>query len=136
MAAPKRKINETGRYGEEWRLFLRDILRSRVRTREAREQIAKRMGTSTHYVNSMLYRLDGGLDAWATALSVAFDLKPKDLKDFFMLLRTLFRQVSPISEADKVWARLDEDLNENDKHYWITLLQALIIADKEFKKQK
>ena len=134
MAAPRSKSGETSRYGQEWRLFLRDVLRSRIRNREAREQLAKKMGTSIHYVNSMLYRLDGGLDAWATALSVAFDLKPKDLKDFFIILKTHFRQNSPISEADKTWARLDEYLNENEKHYWISLLEALVVADKEFKK--
>lgn len=134
MASPRNKAGETARYGEEWRIFFRDVLRSKIRTREAREQLAKKMGTSIHYVNSMLYRLDGGLDAWATAVSVSFELKPKDLKEFFVLLKTILRKNAPISEADKIWSRLDEYLNENEKHYWITMLEALVLADKEFKK--
>lgn len=122
-------------YAQAWRKFLKELLNAKIRTKKDREDLAQKMGVSTHYINSMLYRQEGGIDAWASALSIAYDIKAKDIGNVFMLLKTSLRKAVPISKADELWVKLDELVDENEKFYWISLLHALIISDRDFKKR-
>lgn len=121
-------------YAEAWRKFLKELLNAKVRTKKDRDDLAQKMGVSSHYINSMLYRQEGGIDAWASALSIAYDIKVKDIGSIFTLLKTSVRKAAPLSMADELWNRLDELVDENEKFYWISLLHGLIVADRDFKK--
>ena len=122
-------------YAQAWRKFLKELLNAKVRTKKDREDLAHKMGVSTHYINSMLYRQEGGIDAWASALSMAYDIKVKDIENTFALLKTSLRKTVAISKADELWNKLDEFVDENEKFYWISLLHALVTSDREFKKR-
>lgn len=121
-------------YADAWRKFLKELLNARIRTKKDREELARKMGVSIHYINSMLYRQEGGIDAWASALSITYDLKAKDIGNLFLLLKSSIQKAVPLSKADEVWQKLDDILDENEKFYWISLLRALIVADRDFKK--
>src|SRR5262245_9945577 len=130
MAKSKRagRSSHAETYAESWRQFLKELLKAQVRTRKEREDLAEAMGISIHYLNSMLYRQEGGIDAWASALSIAYDLKPKDIGAFFAVLKTSLRKTTPLSKADEVWQQLGEMMSESEKHYWVSLLYALVVA--------
>ena len=122
-------------YAQAWREFLKELLNAKIRTKKDREALAEKMGVSIHYVNSMLYRQEGGIDAWASALSIAYDIKAKDIGSLFALLKTSLRKAAPVSRADELWQQLDELVDENEKFYWLSLLHAMVVADREFKKR-
>ena len=122
-------------YAQAWRKFLKELLNAKVRTKKDREDLAHKMGVSTHYINSMLYRQEGGIDALASALSISYDIKAKDIGSVFTLLKTSLHKAAPICKADELWNKLDELVDENEKFYWISLLHALIVSDREFKKR-
>jgi hypothetical protein len=46
---------------------LRQLIKKQLKTLKDRQDLANYMGASIHYVNSMLYRGEGGLDAWINA---------------------------------------------------------------------
>jgi hypothetical protein len=132
MKKPKRATREDISYGEAWRRFLSELLRARIKTKNDRESLARAMNVSIHQVATMLYRAEGGFDAWASALSIAYGLKVKDVNGLFVLLKQAFKQTAPLSKSDEVWTKLDELVDENEKYYWVTMLQGLITADREF----
>lgn len=70
-----------------WRKILKDLLAERVHTARDRQELAKKMGVSAHYIHSMLYRKEvGGLDAWASALSAAYGVKRDFINDLSLKL--------------------------------------------------
>ena len=133
--ASSRRSPNANLYSKAWRQFLCELLSAKVRTKQDREDLAAQMGISIHYLSSMLYRQEGGIDAWASALSIAYDLKAKDIEDFFSIFKATLKKTVPLSKADHVWQRLDGLVDENEKFYWISMLHALVVADKDFRKK-
>jgi hypothetical protein len=125
ITAKTQQTNEE--YAHAWRSFLKGLLRAKVPTKKQKEELARKMNVSVHYVNTMMYRGEGGMDAWTAALSLAYNL---DLPRFFDIVQSALNKSGTETKSDLVWQQLDKIVNENEKFYWISLLHALIIADK------
>lgn len=105
---------------------LRKIVKERLKTVEDHKKLAEFMGTSLHYVHSMLYRGEGGLDAWINALMFCFDL---DSKTFLERLgkRLPQKSVASLTPADSLWYDLDKLLKPKQKLWWARILRAAVL---------
>lgn len=114
---------------------LRDFVKERLTTADDRTKLAEYMGTSIHYVNSMLYRGEGGLDAWISALLFCLDAKPEDLIGLFQRKAIAKIERAP-NEAEKIWQSLDKLLRPREKLWWARILNAAVLESRKSDGQK
>jgi len=109
---------------------LRDFVKAKLKTLDERKQLAKYMGTSIHYINSMLYRGEGGLDAWISAISFCLNLDPKELATF-LRERSPRNSTPQKSPSDRLWHDLDKILKPKQKLWWARILRAAVVESRK-----
>jgi hypothetical protein len=108
---------------------LREFVKTHVSTLDDRKQLANYMGTSVHYVHSMLYRGEGGLDAWINALLFCLRISPDGL---ISLWKERGREEPKLTstEADRIWFGLDKKLKASQKLWWARILRAAVMESR------
>lgn len=100
------------------------MLRKVAPDRESKEELAKYIGVSFSSVEGMIYRQQGGTDAWINAILFIFDLDPKKVQGGIADLRAIVTKKNPLKESDRAWHKdIDSLFTEEEKLYWLAMMK-------------
>lgn len=122
---------KTAKLAAPFRTLLKALIRERIKTQSDKQALAEFLGRSLSFVNQMTYHGEGSLDAWIGAFVFAYQLDVGTLAQFFARQGETARKISPLSRADQLWFSLDEFLSDDQKYYWVSLMQAAINLETE-----
>ena len=127
------KASRTATLAAPIRELFRSLVRNKIQSEADKRELAKYLNRSVSFVNQLIYYGEGGMDAWIGALAFTFKIDTSKcaalIRDYALFLRKL----SPLSEADKTWFSLDKTLSEEDKLYWLGVIQAAIEIESSHK---
>lgn len=103
----KHPDDELEKMASALRGVFQDVLKSFVRTKADREDLARILNRSIGHVNKMLYAGEGGLDVWAKAFAHFYKLDLEALR----ALRHELKLKHATSPADKVWLAIKNDFD-------------------------
>lgn len=83
-----------------------ELLKEFVKTKADREALAKVLNRSPGHIKQMVYKGEGGLDAWTKAFAYFYQLDLATLKN----LKQELRKRSPVEDSDRIWFSIREDL--------------------------
>jgi hypothetical protein len=115
VVAEKRSGRELDSIAEAMRGTFQDLLKSHVKDKSDLERLSGVLGVSVSLIKKMLYEGEGGLDIWAKAFAHLYELDKSGLQT----LQNELRRKKPISESDKIWFSIRDELGatEENLHY-------------------
>jgi len=109
-----------------FRKLLSALTRVRIKSTVDKEKAAKHLGLdTTNTIGTMMYRGQGGMDAWIILLSHLYNIKPEQLPGLFDKIKELFQSKRKLSKGEALWAKLGETLTEDEKFFWCGLAQGV-----------
>ncbi len=132
----QRKQSAVAKRARPIRELLQSLVRDRVKTRIEKQKLAEFLGQSVGSLDAMLYRGEGGLDSWISALIYCYELSPEVIKDFVLNYRANVRRSSSMRESDRRWFDLDSEMSEDEKFYWVSLMAVSVKLQRELVKRK
>ena len=109
---------------KEFRDFCQTLIRDRVKSRVARQELADSLGLSVSAVEAMTYRGVGSFETFVGALVFLCQADLDSLKKIILDRREPARRSRPTRESDKLWYELDLELTEEEKIYWVSMIRA------------
>jgi hypothetical protein len=118
------------------RELLQTLVRDRIKTKLDKQKLADFLEQSVGSIDAMLYKGEGGLDSWISALMFCYDMNPSNIKDFILNHQATVRRNKAVRESDKRWFDLDSLMTEDEKFYWVSLITTSIRLQKELTSRK
>lgn len=118
----KKSAKGIGDPSKEFRIFFQKILKSKIKSKKDKEELANYLDRSVPSVELMLYHGGGGLDAWLNAFVFCFGLNVEKLEKIAI-------ELSLISKSDETnslyqWQKLGQSLTEKERNKWYYLIKA------------
>lgn len=107
-----------------FRKLLQDLAKLRLEDTDAREGVLKETSITKSSLGAMVYRGEGGLDAWLELLTYLYDLKPQQIIALISDLKTHLKKHQKLSAGQLLFYQLCDDLSEDKRHFWAGLINA------------
>jgi hypothetical protein len=125
----KNSSTKTAKRAKEVRAFLQGLLKSKVETKEDRVELSEFLGLSLSSVEKLIYKGDGGLDAFISAVMFALKLGPEEAVEGLKTLIHGLQKHNPVDEADRIW--FDLELSKEKKLYYASLIREAVELEKD-----
>ena len=109
---------------QEVKEAISELLRKIAPDRESKEALADYIDISFSSVEGMIYRQQGGADAWINAILYIFDLDSAKVQESIGNLQAIVTKKNPLKESDKIWFKdMDYLFTEEEKLYWLAMMK-------------
>ncbi len=108
----------------EFKKLCQSLIRDRLQTKHDKARLAQALNISLSAAEALAYRGVGSLETYLGALFFLYDFNPKTLKDYFLNQKLSTQLTWSAREADQAWLELDQEMDEDEKLYWSSLIKA------------
>lgn len=92
-------------------------------TRPAKEKMAKAVGLSVSAIDQFLYEGKGSAGTFINVFLYVFGVDEKTVLANLKQISELLRRQKPTRKSDSLWFQLDNDLTEDEKMYWLSIMR-------------
>lgn len=105
------------------RRFLQDLAKSQLEAEGARESVFKKTSITKSSLEAMIYRGEGGLDAWVELLTHLYHVSPTQIIAMLAESKSTLKKSQKLSEGQILFSDLSDQLSEDKRHFWTSVIE-------------
>lgn len=110
-------------YVKAVRRFLQDLAKAQLEVDGARESVLKKTTITKSSLEAMLYRGEGGLDAWVELLTHLYNISPQQIIGILAESKNTLRKSQKLTAGQVLFSELSDQLSEDKRHFWGSVIQ-------------
>lgn len=128
---------------KEFRKLLQEVARakmlemsSRLKTGKisgaVRDEVVANTPITSSSLEGMVYRGEGGLDAWVILYVYLYKLNPKQFMTMLVEIKEVFKSKRKITAGEARWSQLSDQLTEDKRLFWSDIIDVIENAPTEY----
>lgn len=106
------------------RRFLQDLAKAKLETEGTKDLVIKDTSISKSSLEAMVYRGEGGLDAWTELLFCLYGISPHQIASLLAEMKNQLRKNKKLSEGQILFSEICDELSEDKRHFWSGIITA------------